>query len=106
MPIDRAAVAARHSPISTSADHTAVFAVGNGQFAFSPDVTGFQSLNESYHDPFPLTTMSDWGWHSSPFPEGVDPFADYEYTGRFPSGEIRHVARDRARRGTRLLVRL
>jgi hypothetical protein len=77
--IQREAVVSRHDPSVTTVDPGTVFAVGNGQFAFTPDVTGFQSMNVSYGRPFPLVTMSDWMWHSSPFPEGVDVFHDFEY---------------------------
>ena len=77
--IDRLPVVSRHNIIVTSIEPGTVLAVGNGQFAFSPDVTGFQTLNSSYGRPFPLGTMTDWMWHSSPFPEGVDAFKDFEY---------------------------
>ena len=81
-PIDRHAVIARHSPVLTSCcDHATVLAIGNGQLAYTPDVTGFQSLNASYTQ-FPLTTLTDWAWHTSPFPEGVDPFREFAYTYR------------------------
>eukprot|EP00937_MAST-01D_sp_MAST-1D-sp2_P007010 g7010.t1 len=42
-----------------------------------------QSLNETYHATpgFPLTTLSDWGWHSSPPPiDQPDPFKSFKYT--------------------------
>ena len=84
MSIDRSVVVSRHDPLVTAVDPATVLAVGNGQFAFSPDVTGFQSLNASYGRPFPLGTMSDWMWHSAPFPNGVNAFEDFEYT-YFPS---------------------
>ena len=42
-----------------------VVTVGNGEFAFTMDLTGLQSLNASYHLPgFPLYTQSNWGWHT------------------------------------------
>jgi hypothetical protein len=46
--------------------------VGNGEFAFTADLTGLQSLNNTYTTPnsFPLYTMSNWGWHS-PDPVGL-----------------------------------
>ena len=32
---------------------------------FSADLTGLQSLNNSYHVPsYPLYTLSNWAWHS------------------------------------------
>ena len=42
--------------------------VGNGVIGFNADATGMQSLNETY-TVFPLATLSDWGWHSSPPPQ-------------------------------------
>ena len=70
--IDRAAVVARHDvmfehPDGVDASETLfdVLTVGNGQFGFTADLTGLQSLNNSYHRPrFPLYTMSNWGWHT------------------------------------------
>jgi hypothetical protein len=38
--------------------------VGNGEFAFSADVTGLQTF-------IPCNTLSNWGWHSSPLPAGL-----------------------------------
>ena len=56
--------------------------VGNGVIGFNADLTGFQTLNESYQM-FPLTTLSDWGWHSSPYPGtkgSPTPFETFKYT--------------------------
>ena len=55
-------------------------AVGNGVLAFNADITGMYTLNETYTHGFTLTTLSDWGWHSEPPPENVDPFRSYQYT--------------------------
>eukprot|EP01051_Picozoa_sp_SAG22_P026503 SAG22_NODE_8394_length_659_cov_1.407143_1_plen_60_part_10 len=42
--------------------------VGNGEFGFSADLTGLQSLNASYisqaNGSYPLLTLSNWGWHT------------------------------------------
>jgi hypothetical protein len=41
--------------------------VGNGDFAFTVDVTGLQTFGDLYHDKgVPLETLSDWAWHSFP----------------------------------------
>lgn len=42
--------------------------VGNGQFAFTADVTGLQTFPDVHTGPraVPLCTMSQWGWHSFP----------------------------------------
>ena len=35
------------------------------EFAFGADLTGLQTLNDSFHEPqFPLHTLSNWGWHA------------------------------------------
>ena len=71
-PIDRRTVVGRHDvqlrheqldPVATRWD---ALTVGNGEFAFTADVTGLQSLNRTYRQPeaFPLYTMSNWGWHT------------------------------------------
>lgn len=41
--------------------------VGNGEFAFTADITGLQTLYEDYQE-LPLCTMSQWGWHTKPAP--------------------------------------
>jgi hypothetical protein len=67
--IDRAALLARQSPVLTAPDVRSPFQVGNGQFAFTADVTGLQTFAEDYLTGMPLGTLSDWAWHSFPNPE-------------------------------------
>ncbi len=43
--------------------------VGNGEFAFTADITGLQSFPEFHEEGIPLGTQSQWGWHSFPNPE-------------------------------------
>ena len=69
-PIDRHALVTRHNPILRSFDAESPLSVGNGQFAFTADVTGLQTFPEAYEQTIPLATLSDWGWHSWPNPEG------------------------------------
>jgi hypothetical protein len=60
-------------------DSPQTLAVGNGVIGFNADATGLQSLNTTY-SVFPLTTLSDWGWHSSPLPEANPQlFESYPY---------------------------
>ena len=76
--IDRRDVVQRHSVRMTSIDTTAPLTVGNGQFAFTADVTGLQTLNATYLSP-PLQTMSHWAWHVVPAKlAGVTPSAFIE----------------------------
>lgn len=80
--IDRAALVARHDPTAEKVDPLSPFTVGNGSFAFTADVTGLQSFPEAYEQvatkgsdmpaqsSIPLHTLSDWGWHTAPNPNG------------------------------------
>ena len=60
--IDRHALVTRHNVVLNMADPATALQVGNGEFAFGVDVTGLQT--------FYGNTMSHWGWHSFPLPEG------------------------------------
>jgi protein-glucosylgalactosylhydroxylysine glucosidase len=62
--------------------------VGNGEFAFTVDVTGMQTLYDE-RARAPLCTMSQWGWHSSPAGPGGRGYSlddlemtAYDYNGR------------------------
>src|SRR5215471_8444911 len=74
-PMDRAALVRRHSPVLRQFDPLSPLSVGNGEFAFTADVTGLQTFPESYEQATPLCTMSQWGWHRAPLPAGLDPKA-------------------------------
>ncbi len=76
--IDRRAVVTRHN--IDSKDLTSTLPVGNGEFAFSFDATGLQT--------FAGNTMSHWGWHNFPLPEGYKP-DDIPYTGTFERGRLK-----------------
>lgn len=65
-PVDRRAVVCRNNPVVTSVDSLAALSVGNGRIAFTVDATGLQSFPGYYKNGIPLTTMSEWGWHSFP----------------------------------------
>jgi hypothetical protein len=71
--VDRRAVVSRHDPQLHDLDPRSPLSVGNGEFAFTADVTGLQSLPQLYETTVPLCTQSQWGWHSSPLPAGLDP---------------------------------
>ncbi len=62
--IDREALVARNNPHITSIDNLASLTVGNGNFAYTADITGLQTFPEMYADGVPLGTQSHWGWHS------------------------------------------
>ena len=64
--IDRRQWTSRHDPILTAADPTSPLSVGNGDFAFTADITGLQTLYADYTAETPLCTMSNRGWHIIP----------------------------------------
>jgi hypothetical protein len=77
--IDREGVVRRHD-ISIDAPHPEhVVTVGNGDFAYTADITGMQSFT-TFHDQavaimqgrtaVNTATMSTWGWHEMPNPDG------------------------------------
>ncbi len=63
-PIDRRGLVQTHNPLFAAFDPLAPLSVGNGEFAFTADVTGLQSFPELYEQGIPLCTQSQWGWHS------------------------------------------
>src|SRR5215208_7016081 len=89
MAIDREALVARHRITLTHPDAMSPLSVGNGEFAFTADITGLQTFPEFHSqglayipelsqskpvDPatfsMPIATQSQWGWHTMPNPEG------------------------------------
>jgi hypothetical protein len=77
--IDRQSVVRRHCVELTSPDPAAVLTVGNGDFAYTADITGMQTF-AAFHDQeaarsagrlaVNTATMASWGWHSMPSREG------------------------------------
>lgn len=74
--IDRQALVRRHNVEQRSLDPRSPVSVGNGEFCFTVDLTGLQTLPAEYPVGAPpgtlLGTQSQWGWHSIP--------ADEEYS--------------------------
>jgi hypothetical protein len=70
-PIDRQRLVRRHNPTLTEFNPRAPLSVGNGEFAFTADVTGLQTFPEAYEGGIPLCTQSQWGWQSLPIPKGL-----------------------------------
>jgi hypothetical protein len=71
--IDRAALVTRHNPTLRALDPLSPLSLGNGEFAFTCDVTGLQTFPGEYEGSTPLCAMSQWAWHTSPLPRGLDP---------------------------------
>lgn len=84
-PIDRHALVTRHNVTLDKPDPLNPLSVGNGEFAFTADITGLQSFPDFHRQGMPLATQSQWGWHSMPNPNGYrmsDVMTDYEVGGR------------------------
>src|SRR3954468_20333208 len=62
--IDRFALVTRHNPVLKQFEPSSPLSVGNGEFAFTADVTGLQTFPSMYEQTMPLCTMSQWGWHT------------------------------------------
>lgn len=71
--IDRFALVNRHNIINSQIDPLNSLSVGNGEFAFTADITGLQSFPEYHESGIPLGTQSQWGWHSFPNPKNYKP---------------------------------
>src|SRR5262245_44163140 len=69
-PIARHALVERHIPVLHKFDPTNPFTVGNGQFAFTADVTGLQTFDKEFENTTPLGTLSQWAWHTIPNTNG------------------------------------
>ncbi|RPE77806.1 MULTISPECIES: hypothetical protein [unclassified Frondihabitans] len=78
-PIDREALVRRHNVVLHEPNPEHVLTVGNGNFAYTADVSGMQTF-AGYYDQLSAVmegrtaintaTMSSWGWHEMPNPEG------------------------------------
>jgi hypothetical protein len=61
--IDRYDVVTRNNVILHEIDTFGSLSVGNGEFAFTVDVSGLQSFPDKYENGIPLGTQSQWAWH-------------------------------------------
>lgn len=64
--IDRHALVSRHNVILNEPDTLGSLSVGNGEFAFTVDVSGLQTFPNKYENGISLGTQGQWGWHSMP----------------------------------------
>ena len=79
----------RHNPVLTAMSTDSPLSVGNGEFCFTADITGMQTLYDEYEkNHFPLCTMSNWGWHTAPTDKNKIyewddlELTEYEHAGR------------------------
>jgi hypothetical protein len=70
--LNRPALVHRHNPTAREFDPLSPLSLGNGEFAFTADITGLQTFPSAYEAAMPLCTMSQWGWHTQPAPAGLD----------------------------------
>ena len=94
--IDREALVRRHTVEVTSPDPATVLTVGNGDFAYTADITGMQTFTD-YHDQASAmrerrlavntATMATWGWHEMPSPERYE-LADATTTYQTARGPV------------------
>jgi hypothetical protein len=100
--IDRFSLVTRHNIENSVVDSLNSLTVGNGEFAFTVDITGLQTFPEFYSRGISLGTMSNWGWHTGPNPENFqlsDNYRTYDVHGR-PVDYVRQFsAREDARKG-------
>ncbi|TCL59783.1 hypothetical protein EDC14_103720 [Hydrogenispora ethanolica] len=66
MAIDRYQLVARHNPVLRECYPLSPLTIGNGEFAYTADITGMQSFPDSYREKVPLCTLAQWGWHTQP----------------------------------------
>ncbi|MFC9770915.1 MULTISPECIES: hypothetical protein [unclassified Pseudarthrobacter] len=96
--INREALVRRHNVEQHSLDPRSPASVGNGEFCFTMDLTGMQSLPGEYpvaaRDDLPpgtlLGTQAQWGWHSIP-PEQEYTLAGSTVLYDSPRGPVPYV---------------
>jgi len=72
MAIDRRSLVRRHDPVLGAFDPRCPLSVGNGEIAFTVDVTGLQTFRRACEEGVPLCTQAQWGWHSFPTTGGEE----------------------------------
>ena len=58
MAVNRYELVSRHNPVLREADTASPLSVGNGNLAYTADITGMQTLYGLYEDTLPLCTMT------------------------------------------------
>ena len=81
--IDRHALVTRNNILVEKADTLESLSVGNGEFAFTTDITGLQTFYKEYENGVTLGTQSNWGWHTFPNTQNYKPmesalYSDYQ----------------------------
>ena len=79
--IDRLALVTRNNVVIEQPDTLASLSVGNGDFAFTTDITGLQTFYKEYENGVTLGTQSNWGWHTFPNTENYKVMESARYSG-------------------------
>lgn len=90
--IDRKALVSRHNVTMTKLDPLSPLSVGNGEFAFTVDLTGLQTFPKAHESGMPLNTMAQWAWHSFPNAKGYT-IADVTEMYRVGDREVPYLAK-------------
>ncbi len=93
--IDRHALVTRHSVKLNSPDTMSSLSVGNGEFAFTADISGLQSFPEYYENGVALGTQSQWGWHVIPTAQDYKLEEVYRYDTSCTGNVIPHPVQHR-----------
>lgn len=84
--IDRFSLVNRHNVVIENLDPLSPLFVGNGDFAYTADVTGLQSFEAYYHkNGIALETRTTWAWHSFPNTKNLklkDAMKESDFHGR------------------------
>jgi hypothetical protein len=64
--LERKSVVRRHNPVFARFDPCSSLSLGNGEFAFTADVTGLQTFATECAEDFPICTAAHWAWHTVP----------------------------------------
>jgi hypothetical protein len=98
-PIDREALVRRHTVRVDHVDPEGALTVGNGDFAFTVDATGLQSMEGLYYrEGIPLETLSTWAWHEFPNTKGLT-LADASELHEFHGRKISYATKQRSPAG-------
>jgi hypothetical protein len=83
--IDRRSLVDRHKIVIEQPDPLSPLSVGNGEFAFTADVTSLQTFPDFHQSAMPLHTMAQWAWHETPSSHAYklsDAMENYDSHGR------------------------
>lgn len=64
--INRKELVEFHNVVLNKPELDSPLTVGKGSFAYTFDITGMQTLYNEHLNTFPLCTMAEWGWHTTP----------------------------------------